>query len=196
LATAAEMACPSVAVGQKVPHSAEAPLVPAAERAHSSAEAAVQVSGSAQPAPLAQRAAALPPGEPVASAEGAVVPRSAAGHVAGALQPAAEAEESVAAEVPLRVAEVRAAAAGVRRPEAAAQAWAAVEVAGVRLTAAAPDVVVQLPAVQRRAALPSAAAWAFRRDQPLPWPAPQPAALFAPAKLFARAKQRRRIALP
>jgi hypothetical protein len=167
--------------------------VPAAEMARSSAEAAVWVSGSAKPAASAQRAVALPPGEPVALAQRAVVPRPAAGHAAGALQQAAQAAAWVGAAAPLRVAEAWAAAAGVRRPEAAAQAGAAEE---VRLPAAAPDVVVQLPAVQRRAALPSAAAWAFHRDQLLPWPAPQPAARFARAKLFAHAKERRRIALP
>jgi hypothetical protein len=152
-------------------------LVPAMAR--SSAEAAAWASGSAQQAPSAQQAAALPPGEPVASVQRAVVPRPAAGHAPGARRQAAQVAASVGAEAPLRV--------------AVAQAGVAAE---VRLPAEAPDVVVQLPAVQRRAALPSAAAWAFPRDQPLPWPAPQPAARFARTKLFAHAKERRRIALP
>jgi hypothetical protein len=42
---------------------------------------------------------------------------------------------------------------------------------------AVPDVRVAEP----RAARPSGVLWVFRRDQALPWPAPQPAVRFAPA---------------
>jgi hypothetical protein len=59
-------------------------------------------------------------------------------------------------------------------------------VAGARLRGAAPDV----PAVQRRAAVPSAVPWVFRRGQPPPWPVPPPAAQLA------RAMERARIAAP
>jgi hypothetical protein len=42
---------------------------------------------------------------------------------------------------------------------------------------AVPDV----PVAEPRAARPSGVLWVFRRDQALPWPAPQPAVRFAPA---------------
>ena len=50
--------------------------------------------------------------------------------------------------------------------------------------------VPDAPAAEPRAARPSAVPWVFRRDQALPWPAPQPAVRFA------RAMQSLRIALP
>ena len=53
-----------------------------------------------------------------------------------------------------------------------------------------PDAVPDARAAEPRAARPSAVPWVFRRDQALPWPAPQPAVRFA------RAMQCLQIALP
>jgi len=84
------------------------------------------------------------------------------------------------------VAELQQAAASVEvaAPQQAAEG-ARGAVAGA-LRRAAPDVL----AVQRRAAVPSAVPWVFRRGQPPPWPAPPPAAQLA------RAMERARIATP
>jgi hypothetical protein len=60
------------------------------------------------------------------------------------------------------------------------------DAAAGELQEAAPDVRV----VQLWAALPSVVPWVFRRGQPPPWPAPQPAAKLA------RAMERSRIATP
>jgi hypothetical protein len=120
-------------------------------------------------------AAELPQGEPVAR-DATVVPQQAAGAAAwdAAAEPQQEAAARVGAAVPQQ-------AAAVRQREARGAA------AGALLQgAAAPDVRV----VQRRAALPSAAPWVFRRGQPPPWPAPQPAGQLA------RAMERSRIATP
>jgi len=72
--------------------------------------------------------------------------------------------------------------AAVVAPHAEAEAVAAAvphaeEVAAAARAAAALQRVAPVAA----AGLPSAAAWAFRRDQVLPWPAPSPAAPFAHA---------------
>ena len=101
----------------------------------------------AGPAASAEQAAALPPAEPVAR-DAMVVPQQAV----AAVWDAAE--------------ELRLEAAAVQQREARGAA------AGALLRGAAPDVRV----VQRRAALPSAVPWVFRRGQAPPWPAPQPAA--------------------
>ena len=74
---------------------------------------------------------------------------------------------------------------GGRRGAAAGRGSGAVPLRGAVLRAA-PDAQVAEP----RAARPSAAPWVFRRDQALPWPAPQPAVRFA------RAMQCLQIALP
>jgi len=92
-----------------------------------------------------------------------VVPRPEAAAAWGA---AAEPQQEVAAWV------------GAAVPQQAA--------AEALLQEAAPDVRV----VQRRAALPSAAPWVFRRGPPPPWPAPRP------AEQFARAMARSQIATP
>ncbi len=83
-----------------------------------------------------------------------------------------------AAAAPQQVAVARGAV-GVPRPEEVARAWVgeeAVRQLGARDAAAVP----------LRGAVP----WVFRRDQALPWPAPQPAVRFA------RAMQCLQIALP
>jgi hypothetical protein len=145
----------------------------AAEASHPFAVAAVvwRARRSAGPAVSAAQAAALPPEEPEArDAARAVV---AAPHEAAAVAVEAP-REGAAAVVGAPREEVGAAAvaphAGVAvvphaEEEEAAQAAAA-------LLRAAPGAV---------AGLPSAAAWAFRRDQVLPWPAPSPAARSAHA---------------
>ena len=150
-----------------------------------SAEVAARARRLAEPGASAERAAALPPGEPVASDAGVAPRQAAAWDVAEAPQQevAASAE---AAEPQLAVAWVGAA---VLRPEAARQPEAR-DAAAVLLRVAvlreAPDVRV----VEPRAAGPSGAPWVFHRGQALPWPAPKPAVRFA------RAMQCLRIAWP
>jgi hypothetical protein len=85
------------------------------------------------------------------------------------------------------------------RPVAVARAWVGEEAvrqqeardaAAVPLRGAVLRAVPDARAVEPRAAGPSAVPWVFRRDQALPWPAPQPAVRFA------RAMQCLQIALP
>jgi hypothetical protein len=78
-----------------------------------------------------------------------------------------------AAEVPQRAAEAPGAAPG---PQQAVQDAAAAQDAEV-LQPGVPGALAELLS----GGLPSAAVWAFRRDQALPWPEPQPLARFAPA---------------
>jgi hypothetical protein len=87
----------------------------------------------------------------------------------------------------------------VPRPEEVARAWVgeeAVRQLGARDAAAVPlrgAVLREVPDVrvaEPRAAGPLEVPWVFRRDQALPWPAPQPAVRFA------RAMQCLQIALP
>ena len=122
----------------------------------------------AGPAASAEQAAALPPG----ARDAVVGPQQEAVAWDAAEEPQQEAAASVEAAVPRQVAAVR------QREARGAAAGALLQ------GAAAPDVRV----VQRRAALPSAAPWVFRRGQPPPWPAPQPAGQLA------RAMERSRIA--
>ena len=89
-----------------------------------------------------------------------------------------------AAVVPQQVAVAWVGAAALP-PEAVRQLEAR-DAAALPRRGAVPDVRVAEP----RAARPSAVLWVFRRDQALPWPAPQPAVRFAPAM------QRLQIALP
>ena len=119
----------------------------------------------AGPAASAEQAAALPPAEPVAR-DAMVVPQQAAAARVGAAVPQQAAAEPAGVEAAVRQREARGAA------------------AVALLRGAVPDVRV----VQRRAALPSAVPWVFRRGQAPPWPAPQPAAQLA------RAMERGRIA--
>jgi hypothetical protein len=167
---------------------------PAAERemARSSAEVAVRARRLAGPVVSAGQAAALPLEEPaawdaveapqqVAAAwDAAAVPPQVAVWV-GAAEPQREAAARDAVEVP--------------QPEAVARAWVGEEAAQrqeardaaeVLLRGAVPDVRVAEP----RAARPWAVLWAFRRDQALPWPVPEPAVRFA------RVTQCLQIALP
>jgi hypothetical protein len=132
----------------------------------------------------------------VASAQQAVLPsaalaerhaRVAAAVAAGqraaaALQP--EAARVAVVVLPQAAAGAVRVAAVVLPPEAveAARAGAAV----LRQAAGVPGAPVR-----RRAALPSAVPWVFRRDQPPPWPARSPAVL-----LSARAMEELRTALP
>ena len=121
----------------------------------------------------AEQAAALPPAEPVAR-DAMVVPQQAVAAVWDAVVvQRLEAAAWDAAEEPQQE------AAAVQQREARGAAVAL-------LRGAAPDVRV----VQRRAALPSAVPWVFRRGQAPPWPAPQPAVQLA------RAMERARIATP
>ncbi len=101
-----------------------------------------------------------------------------------------------AAAAPQQVAVARGAV-GVPRPEARAGVGEeAVRQLGARDAAAVPlrgAVLREVPDVrvaEPRAAGPLEVPWVFRRDQALPWPAPQPAVRFA------RAMQCLRIALP
>jgi hypothetical protein len=110
-------------------------------------------------------------------AQAAVLPQ-AAGHAVVGPQAAQD-----AAGAPQQAAEV---SVGAAVPQQAAAARAGAEEVARQQEAAVPDV----REVPLRAALPSAVPLAFRRDQAPPCPAPQPAAMFA------RAKERRRFALP
>jgi hypothetical protein len=159
--------------------SAEAAPGPAAEIPARSFQAAQSVAPSALPAPSARLAVAVLPRAaghagvaPQAVRDAAGAPQQAAEVLVGAAVPRPEAAVPVGAEV------------AALRPEAAARAGVAE--AARQQEAAAPGA----RAVLRRAVLPSAVPWVFRRDQPPPWPAPRPAARFA------RANERRRIALP
>jgi len=115
---------------------------------------------------------------------------SAARGAAVVLQPVVAAWGAV--EAPQQVAVARGAV-GVPRPEAragvgeeAVRQLGARDAAAVPLRGAVPDARVAEP----RAAGPLEVPWVFRRDQALPWPAPQPAVRFA------RAMQCLQIALP
>jgi hypothetical protein len=105
----------------------------------------------------AQPGLALQPGEPAAQ-DAAAVPR-------------------VVAEVPLQAAELPGAAAGPQREARDGEAGrqpAAQDAEGLQ--------PVALPSAEPPSVgLPSAAAWAFHRDQVLPWPEPQPVARFVRA---------------
>ena len=127
----------------------------------------------AGPAASAEQAAALPPAEPVAR-DAMVVPQQA---VAAVLDAAEELRLEAAAWDAAEEPQQEAAAVQQREAQGAA---------GALLRGAVPDV----PVVQRRAALPSAVPWVFRRGQAPPWPAPQPAVQLA------RAMERARIATP
>ena len=99
-----------------------------------------------------------------------------------------------AAAAPQQVAVVRGAV-EVPRPEEVARAWVgeeAVRQQEARDAAAVPPrgAVPDARVVEPRAAGPLEVPWVFRRDQALPWPAPQPAVRFA------RAMQCLQIALP
>jgi hypothetical protein len=149
-----------------------------------------------EPVVSAGQAAALPLEEPaawdaveapqqVAAWDAAVVPQQVAVWV-GAAEPQQEAAARDAVEVP--------------QPEAVARAWVGEEAAQrqeardaaeVLLRGAVPDVRVAEPRAARPWAVrPWEVLWAFRRDQALPWPVPQPAVRFA------RVTQCLQIALP
>jgi hypothetical protein len=129
--------------------------------------------------------AAVAPQQVAVAWDAAVEPQQVAVAWDAAVEPPQEAAARDAVEVP--------------QPEAVARAWVgeeavrqqeapdaeAVPLRGAVLLAV-PDVRVAEP----RAARPSAVLWVFRRDQVLPWPAPQPAARFV------RAMQCLRVALP
>jgi len=138
----------------------------------SSAQVAARARRLAGPVVSAGQASALPLEEPAAWDEVVAPRRAAARDVAAA--PQQEVAAWAEAEEPQQ--EVAWVGAAVRRPEAVRQgAWGA---PAAPLRGAQPS------------APPSAAPWVFRRDQALPWPAPQPAARFA------RAMQGLQIALP
>jgi hypothetical protein len=150
--------------------------------------AAASRAGSAAPAVSAQPG----PREPVA---GVALPRGAA-HAEAA--PPAVRDAGVAAEVAPRDAEVAAAAepqdagAVAEEPRDGAVAAEAVQAgaAGVRPPAARVSAGVRPPAGLPSEALPSAVAWACRRDQALPWP------VLPPSARSARATAEWRSALP
>jgi hypothetical protein len=81
---------------------------------------------------------------------------------------------SVAAEVPLQAAEPPGAA---EAPQQEVQDGEAGQDAEVLQPEVPGGPAAELPSVER----PSAVAWAFRRDQVLPWPEPQPVVRFARA---------------
>ncbi len=161
----------------ELPHRARASAVvrgqPAAIRARPfQAAQVVQVATAARwvfPAASGRQEPALPLAESVVQRAAPVVRPQGAGHAEAALQPAVAARAVV---VLRRAAEPRAGAA-VLRPEVVRQE--ARGAAAVRLRVV-PDARVARPWV-----LPSAGPWVFRRDQPLPWPAPRPAVRFAHA---------------
>jgi hypothetical protein len=160
------------------------------ELARSSAEAAVQARRLAGPAASAEQAAELPPGEPLAR-DATVVPQQAVG---AAWDAAEELQQEVAAwDAAAEPQQEAAARVGAAVPQQAAAEPAGVEAAvrqreargaAALLRGAAPDVRV----ARRRAALPSAVPWVFRRGLAPPWPAPPPAGQLA------RAMERSRIA--
>jgi hypothetical protein len=150
--------------------------------------AAASRAGSAAPVVSAQPG----PREPAA---GVALPRGAA-HAEAA--PLAVRDAGVAAEVAPRDAEVAAAAepqdagAVAEEPRDGAVAAEAVQAgaAGVRPPAARVSAGVRPPAGLPSEALPSAVAWACRRDQALPWP------VLPPSARSARATAEWRSALP
>jgi len=132
----------------------------AREMARPSAGLAARARRLAGPVVSAAQAAVLPPEEP-AGWDAAVVPQQVAVAWDAAVAPQQEVAAWDVAEAPR---------------QAVAWVGAAVPLRGAVLRAV-PDVRVAEP----RAARPSAVPWVFRRDQALPWPAPQPAVRFAPA---------------
>jgi hypothetical protein len=116
-------------------------------------------------------------------------------------EPALPLEESAAWGGALVLQQVAAAwgAVEARQQVAVARAWVGEEAvrqreardaAAVPLRGAVLRAVPDAQAVEPRAAGPLEVPWVFRRDQALPWPAPQPAVRFA------RAMQSLQIALP
>jgi len=163
-------------------------------------ESALLQAGRAAPEAIVWRPAAVRE-MARSSAEFAVRARRLAGPVVSAAQAALPLEERAewdAVEAPQQVAVARDAAV-VPQPEAVARAWVGEEAvrqqeardaAAVPLRGAVLRAVQDVRVAEPRAARPSAVLWVFRRDQALPWPAPQP------AERFARAMQCLRIALP
>jgi hypothetical protein len=143
----------------------------AREPARSSAGFAVRARRLAEPAVSSAQAAEAPQQEVAAS-------------------DATEGAQEVAALGEVEAPRLAVASVGVALlPEAVPQqeAW---DAAAVPLPGAVLREVPGVPAVEPRAARPSAVPWVFRRDQALPWPVPQPAVRFA------RAMQGMQIALP
>jgi len=137
----------------------------------------VQVATAARlvfPAASGRQEPALPLAESVVQRAAPVVRPQGAGHAEAALQPAVAARAVV---VLRRAAEPRAGAA-VLRPEVVRQEALGAAAVPLRVVS---DVRVAEPPVARPWVLPSAGPWVFRRDQPLPWPAPRPAVRFAHA---------------
>ena len=156
------------------------PAESAPEGARSSAEFAVRARRLAGPVVLAAQAAL-----PLEAAWDAVEAPPKAERDAAQVPP----REVVAwAEAEARQQAVARVGAAALPPEAVLQQEARDAAAPRReaVLRAVPDAPVAGP----RGARPSAVPWVFRRDQALPWPAPQPAVRFA------RAMQSLRIALP
>jgi hypothetical protein len=123
------------------------------------------------------------PQQVAAAWDAEVVPQQVAAWV-GAVEPQQEAAARGAVEVPQLEAVARTSV------EEAARRQEARDAAAVPLRGAVLRAVPDARAAEPPAARPSAVPWVFRRDQALPWPAPQPAVRFA------RATQCLRIALP
>jgi len=185
----------------ELPERHSAPECSAALRRRAAAlESALLQAGRAAPEAIVWRPAAVRE-MARSSAEFAVRARRLAGPVVSAAQAALPLEERAewdAVEAPQQVAVARDAAV-VPQPEAVARAWVGEEAvrqqeardaAAVPLRGAVLRAVQDVRVAEPRAARPSAVLWVFRRDQALPWPAPQP------AERFARAMQCLRIALP
>jgi len=149
----------------------------AREMARPSAGLAARARRLAGPVVSAAQAAVLPLEEP-AGRDAVEAPQQVAVAWDAAVVPQQEVAAWDVAEAPRQaVAWVGAAALppeAVRQQEA--RDAAAVPRRGAVLRAV-PDARVAEP----RAARPSGVPWVFRRDQALPWPAPQPAVRFAPA---------------
>ena len=187
MASALAAAWPKVQVPKAVlrPPGASAEAAEVSGTGWPEAAAAYPARRSAGPAVSAGQAEALPPEEPEVGVEapreeaeaGVAAPHGEAAAVAevpreeGAAAVAAPHEEAAAAVGAPREGKEAVAAEAPHEEEAVAGARAGV--AAVAQQRAAPDAAA--------AVLPSAAAWAFRRDQVLPWLAPSPSVRFAHA---------------
>jgi hypothetical protein len=154
------------------------------ERARSSAELAGWARRSAGPVVSVARAA-LPLEEPAAS-DAVEAPQQ----VAVAWDAAEVLQQEVAALGEVAAPRRAVAWAGVALPPEAERQQEGRDAAAVPLRGAVLRAALDVQGAEPRAARPSAVLWVFRRDQALPWPAPQP-----PAR-SARAMHCLQIALP
>jgi hypothetical protein len=157
------------------------------EMARSSAALAMRARRLAESVVSAAQAAALPLEEPAAW-DAVEAPQRAAVAWDAAVVPRQEVAAWVWAAEPQQEAAAWAGVAAL--PPVAVRQQEARVAAAVPLRGAVLRGVPDVPVAEPRAARPSAVPWVFRRGQPLPWPAPQPAVRFA------RTMHCLRIALP